>query len=200
MTHLPPVSICIPCGDTVKAEFAHCLSNLTLKLGQAGVSVWVHTRKGSLIAAQRQRLAEEAMSIGSAGILWLDSDMVFPHDIYHQLIRREKPIIGAAYSVKDETGNSTAMIDHDGRLERVNAGTGIRQVDACGFGALYMDITVIEKLPRPWFQTTYDYEYEYHNGEDVFFCELAREHGYEIWVDMDLSKQVGHIGSKDYRL
>ena len=200
MTFLQPVSICIPCGDSVKAEFSLCLANLMKKLGQDGVGTWVHMRKGSLIAAQRQRLAEEAMSVGSHGILWLDSDMTFPSDIYHQLMRREKAIVGAAYSVKDESGDSTAMIDHDGTLERVNAGTGLRRVDACGFGALFTDITVFEQMPRPWFQTTYDYEYEYHNGEDVFFCEQARDRGYDIWVDMDLSKQIGHVGSKDYKL
>lgn len=194
------LSICIPCTDVVKAEFSLCLANLTKRLSSDGIESWVHMQKGSLIASQRHRLAEEAMTMKSFGILWLDSDMTFPAGIYNKLIKHEKPIIGSPYSYKDNKKRSTATIDHNGILEYVDKGTGIRQVDSIGFGAIYTDIDVFHKLPRPWFQTTYDYEYDYHNGEDVFFCELAKEHDYEIWADMDLSKQVGHIGHTEYKL
>ncbi len=32
-------------------------------------------------------------------------------------------------------------------------------------------------------------------GEDIYFCIMAKKAGYELWCDMDLSLQVGHIGS-----
>ena len=35
-------------------------------------------------------------------------------------------------------------------------------------------------------------------GEDVYFCTMARVHGFEVWVDHDLSKEVTHIGQFEY--
>ena len=35
-------------------------------------------------------------------------------------------------------------------------------------------------------------------GEDYYFCERAREAGFEIWCDGDLSRELAHIGQKAY--
>jgi choline kinase len=164
------------------------------------VQVHLHMRKGSLIAEQRQQLAEESKTVGSQEILWLDSDMQFPFDLYKRLHTHNKTIVGTAYSTKTERSRSTAVIETSGMIEYLSSGTGLQRVDAFGFGAVLMQASVFDGLPRPWFNTSYNYEYDYHNGEDVFFCELATEHGYKLWVDMDLSRELGHIGSKDYRL
>jgi hypothetical protein len=79
------LSICVPCGDTVKTEFSYSLSKLMAVLSANDVQVHLHMRKGSLIAEQRQQLAEESKTVGSQEILWLDSDMQFPFDLYKRL-------------------------------------------------------------------------------------------------------------------
>ena len=32
-------------------------------------------------------------------------------------------------------------------------------------------------------------------GEDEYFCYYAREAGYDVFCDMELSTEIGHIGS-----
>ena len=36
-------------------------------------------------------------------------------------------------------------------------------------------------------------------GEDVYFCKLARERGFDVFVDHDLSKDCGHVGMLEYK-
>jgi hypothetical protein len=33
-------------------------------------------------------------------------------------------------------------------------------------------------------------------GEDFLFCDRAREHGYEVWVDPTI--KLGHMGVQEY--
>jgi len=55
--------------------------------------------------------------------------------------------------------------------------------------------SVFESLPQPWFMEDPIKEI----GEDVHFCNLAREHGFQVFIDHDLSKDVMHIGEFEYR-
>jgi hypothetical protein len=81
------LSICVPCRDHVNAEFAYCLSELTSELTRQGISYVLRMRKGSMLPEQRAHLAAEALEAKSDHILWLDSDMTFPNDIYNLLLK-----------------------------------------------------------------------------------------------------------------
>jgi hypothetical protein len=35
-------------------------------------------------------------------------------------------------------------------------------------------------------------------GEDVFFCKKARELGHKIYIDHDVSHEIGHIGTFEF--
>jgi glycosyltransferase involved in cell wall biosynthesis len=37
-------------------------------------------------------------------------------------------------------------------------------------------------------------------SEDTNFCRKARRHGYQIWADVDLLRQIGHIGEHTIRV
>jgi hypothetical protein len=36
-------------------------------------------------------------------------------------------------------------------------------------------------------------------GEDVFFCQKAAAAGFKIWIDHDVSKEIGHIGTFEFK-
>ena len=65
-------------------------------------------------------------------------------------------------------------------------------------GCLLIRMRVFDKIPKPWFSTRI--EGEKIQGEDYYFCDRAREAGFEIWCDGDLSREIGHIGQAVYRL
>jgi hypothetical protein len=35
-------------------------------------------------------------------------------------------------------------------------------------------------------------------GEDIYFCKLAQAHGFKVYIDHDLSKEVRHTGTMDF--
>ena len=82
----------------------------------------------------------------------------------------------------------------------MNAGkaTEVRDDFAQRGGMLMIKRAVFEKLRKPWFETCYREEHDDWLGEDVYFCIRAREAGFGIWVDHDLSKQVTHQGIYEF--
>jgi hypothetical protein len=66
-------------------------------------------------------------------------------------------------------------------------------------GAMLMRTDVVADLPRPWFRHGLNAQGG-DIGEDVGFCRALRAAGHMVYIDHDLSKQVGHIGQHTYRL
>lgn len=195
------LSICIPCRDHVNAEFAYCLSELTAELSKQGISYVLHMRKGSMLPEQRSHLAAEALDVKSDYILWLDSDMTFPNDIYKRLLDQDKDIIAYTYATKDKLHGSVAFRDVNGVAERVFQQHGEAvEVDAVGMGIMLTKTSVFTYLPKPWFQFYWDHQFQYYNGEDIYFCEQLREAGYSVYVNFQDSVLIGHCGTYEYKL
>jgi hypothetical protein len=58
--------------------------------------------------------------------------------------------------------------------------------------------SVFERIEKPWFPITWNEENGDYTGEDWNFCAICQENGIDIYIDHDLSKQIGHIGSLTY--
>jgi hypothetical protein len=70
------------------------------------------------------------------------------------------------------------------------------KADYTGFGWMLIKKGVFESLPYPWFQPLW---VEYKVGdktirdfsmEDVAFCKMIKEKGYDVWIDPNII--VGH--------
>jgi hypothetical protein len=83
-------------------------------------------------------------------------------------------------------------------VETTEASHGLEAVDATGFGCLLMQTDVVETLGRPWFRHGLN-DGGGDVGEDIMLCRGLQRAGYTIWIDHDLSKQVGHIGQYIYQ-
>ena len=84
------------------------------------------------------------------------------------------------------------------RIHTTPASTGLDVVDSVGLAVCLMRTDVVADLPRPWFRhgltaTGVDL------GEDITFCRALTQAGHAIWIDHDLSKEVGHIGQYTFR-
>jgi hypothetical protein len=161
----------------------------------------LYTSHGTLIASQRMELARQALEEKADYLLWLDSDMRFPKETIGHLILRDKPIVAANYATRRMPVKPVAMMDDDGKIGRVYTAPdseGLQPVDYIGMGVMMVKREVFEKLDAPWFAIPYSTVGSHYIGEDVFFCRKAREAGYEVLVDHDLSHQVKHIGTFEY--
>ena len=198
--------ICIPSGDLVCADFMMSLTNMVMQLFMTpmaadSLSVKIINKRGSLIVDSRESLVEKALLEGATHILFLDSDMLFPEDALHRLFSRNEPFVAANYVQRclPTRPNAISMLD---TVKHTNDDdTGLEEVKSVGFGLCLIRAEVFDAMPRPWFDT-----YWYTNdkgkrliiGEDVYFCHKARHAGYKVYIDQDLSKKVGHIGTMEY--
>jgi hypothetical protein len=196
------VAILVPARDTVMTSFAYDLARaMSFHTATTDDRVLLYTSHGTLIASQRMELARQALEEKADYLLWLDSDMRFPRETIGHLMLRDKPIVAANYATRRMPVKPVAMMDNNGEIGRVYTAPdseGLQPVDYIGMGVMMVKREVFEKVEAPWFAIPYSTVGNHYIGEDVFFCSKAREAGYEVLVDHDLSHQVRHIGTFEY--
>jgi hypothetical protein len=197
------VAILVPARDTVMTSFAYDLARaMSAHTATTDDRVMLYTSHGTLIASQRTELARQALEAGADYLLWLDSDMRFPKETIGHLLSRDKPIVAANYSTRRMPVKPTAMVDDGsgnvGRVYTAPDSEGLQPVDYLGMGVMMVKREVFEKLEQPWFAIPYSTKGGHYIGEDCFFCTKAREAGFEVLVDHDLSHHVKHIGTFEY--
>jgi len=192
------ISICVPCRDQVHTLFTRSLVNLTNRLTRKQIDFQLHLFAGSVICESRTRLVEEALSVGSDKILFLDSDMQFSADILDKLYSHNKDIVAGQYSTRYAPYQTVAFMDPNNIDVRLDISKGLHKVWAVGMGCMLIDIDVFHTLPKPWFAHEYNKINDTFSGEDIYFCNQAMHHGVDVWVDADV--QLAHIGTKGYTL
>lgn len=192
------LAICVPARDTVHVGFAKCLANLTARLSKDGVDYELIINLGTVIPQQRNTIAEIALEKGCDYLLWLDSDMHFPDDIFYKLKSHNREICAATYSTRIKPQRSVAFLDRNNLDLRLKKDTGLHKVFAVGMGCMLVSSIVFENIPKPWFQYLWNEDTQDLSGEDIYFCSQATDTGFEVYVDADVSKQVAHYGSKAY--
>ena len=186
--------ICIPCMDTVPAQFAQSLSTLN-KVGDCAIAMEI----GSLIYNARNDLAIKAIENGFEYVLWLDSDMSFAPDtfqkLYDTMIETNADIVSGLYFRRVPTYTPVIFkklsIDGDGlKWENYNDYPGETfEVEGIGFGCVLMKT-----------ETLLSVALKYNNmfsplsnvGEDLSFCWRARQCGFNIVCNPKI--KLGHVG------
>lgn len=150
---------------------------------------------GSGLAMNRIKLCKKAIDKGCTHILFLDDDMRIPMTTLMVLLLRNKDIVAANCARKELPPRSTSK-GFDGNCVWTRArSTGLEEVASVGTGVMLIDLAVLRKLPQPWFCEDPVKEI----GEDVYFCKLARAHGFKVFIDHDISKDVYHMGGFEFR-
>jgi hypothetical protein len=194
------VKIGVPARDTVMTGFFHSCAMLVAQSAAAGIEVSLTTSAGTLICDQRNNLAKSVVEEGHDFLLMLDSDMRFPSNALTRMLDRNEAIVTANYSTRRAPAEPVAF-KSIGTLEKLYTdedSTGLEECAANGLGVALIHRTVFEQTPKPWFYIPYLPEQDGHWGEDVWFCNQVRKAGFPVFVDHDLSKEVRHIGMREY--
>lgn len=180
------IAICTPSRDSVQATFAY---DLVRMIQATEVSCIFTISLGSSIQNNRTHLVRECINNGISHILFIDSDMCFPPYTANRLLKHDRDFVAAnciqRLEDKPTAFKNGSWIDSRGKK-------GIEKVDSVGFGVALIKTYIFTSLGEPWFGTPFDGKK--YVGEDVFFCKKATEHGVEIFIDHDLSKDVRHSG------
>lgn len=191
------VAICFLSGDTVHADFATSLVHLIAHtmMTRPDVQITTINTKCTIISDGRNIAVEGAISAGCTHVLFIDSDMAFPHDALLRLLDRDRLVIGATYmSRRSHPIHGHSLMHQEKDDAPVSLGSDIRQVAHMPTGFLLINLEVFKTLPKPWFWFGYTQNLNV-IGEDYAFCSGVLKLGLDIWLDADLSKQIGHTGS-----
>lgn len=202
------VFIGVPSQESWKADFGMCMVQLTAMLSQpfhSGAakirSCRIWNTKGSILPRSRTTLVRQALQGDYSHILFIDSDMTFPADLLQRLLDRDKAVIACNCPVKALPSSPTARLKGGERGEplfSVPDDLGIRQVWRVGTGIMLVRTSIFRQLSEPWFPIMWNEKLQDYIGEDWAFCEKLEQADIPIYVDLQMSKQIGHIGSFIY--
>ncbi len=200
------LNVLVPSHGGWTADFGHCVAMMSAALmaqqPYPDMDYAVTIESSSMLVRTRTDLVKRALAQGATHLLCLDADMTFPMDAAHRLLRWDVPIVGCNYIRKAEPFTPTACgLDgkpvYSGGQHGADA-RGLKGVRHLGFGVILIKAEVFQALPQPWFLMPYAEDQGRFTGEDVYFCHLARSRGFDVFVDHDLSREVGHVGPYEF--
>ena len=205
------LGLVLPSLQTWDADFGISLLQLTLMMARVRVpgyennALKIFNRRSSMIPKSRQELVQDALKENCSHVLFIDSDQVFPSSLAHRLAKHREMVVACNVATKSQ-GNSipTARAKPGpgewwgGHTVYSNHKHGIEKIWRIGFGVILINLQVFKNLPLPWFNNKWYDEYQEFLGEDWFFCELMEKQGVPIYIDHDVSREIGHVGKWIY--
>lgn len=192
----PSLAICTPSGREPRWPYTFCVARLMGGL-RSFSRVTLQIELGYATDSARCRLVKLVKADNYTHTLFIDDDMSFPADAAERLLSRDKDIVAANYTCRVFPVMPLASIDGSRIFSKGK--TGLEEVHAAPTGMMLIKNTVFDKLEMPWFQTTFRPEHpDDWMSDDVWFCARARDAGFKVWIDHDLSNEIAHVGGMEF--
>lgn len=193
MARFPSFIVGVPSAGLWKAEMGVSLCNMIARTTAAQVVAEVCGVQGCYVEKNRNTIVRLALESPTPvdGILWVDTDMEFPPDTLLRLMARQKHIVGCNYRERAAPhGYLGHFLDDDDR--RCYRG-GLHKMDRMPGGLMLVGMSVYHTLSPPWYRAPIE---ENDPRDDYYFSLKAREAGFGVWCDMDLTRHVVHRGEQ----
>jgi len=174
------IALGIPSNGTIKARTFYAIARM-----KTPTTVLLY--ETCYIHLGRERLAQQALDGGFSHLLFVDSDVFFEPDALDRLVAREKDIVGADYNKK--------LLPLEGTVIGAEEGDFVK-CEGIATGFLLIKTEVFKKLKHPWFFYEADEQGNCITGDDMWFCKIAREAGFDVWCDRTV--KVFHLGDYYY--
>lgn len=200
------LGICVPCLGGWKTGFGRSLVALSQHLmtwrpdpsiGIRKFRFRLYTQESSMLVQSRHNLIVAALKDKCTHILSLDSDMTFPKDTFERLLMRDKEFV----AVNATTRSYPVMhIAHDLEGRRLDSRKkyGVQKVQHVGMAVALLSTRMFSRISPPLFMMEWIPEMGSYCGEDVYFCAKVQDAGFDVWIDHDLSHEVGHLGAQHF--
>jgi len=176
-------------------EYVQSITTTLLKLYEK-YALGVGLFESPLVYRNRNQLFAQAYKDGVDYILFVDSDMDWSPGDVDKLVALDKDIAcGLYYSRKpvDQNRHLPMVMEYvDGQYEIAEVLDKPFLVDACGMAFTLIKRSVIEKMFEEYCEpfnpiiSNGDFL-----GEDISFCDRARNKGFEVWCNPDV--KIGHL-------
>jgi len=186
----------VPSGDMIHADFAMSLVNLTLQSYMEGCSIAIINQKSSIIEVGRNQIVEQAVLQGADYLLMLDSDMLFPADIFLRMKKWDKAVVCCDAVQRRAPYNQVVQLEDGSKIDHENCVEDIVKLKGASTACMLIDMHKLAGIEGPWFVV--EWKDNKFLGEDYYFTKLLKEKGIDIWCDVALSKRIGHMGNKAF--
>lgn len=172
-----------------------CLEGLSIPSGVQVKYLNVHGRK---VDDAYNYAVQEALQDKADYVLTVEDDTFPEPGAFIKLMEliRQHPnaAVGAWYPKREETKEGVhIIIGPDGKRKHLPSDGNVHSVYTIAMGCTLYPIEMFMKIPYPWFKTTENL------SQDSFFSQLAREAGYELFVDTSIKcKHVDRVTGKIY--
>jgi hypothetical protein len=156
-------------------------------------------RRRDSIHTSRTALVRQVLELTqSTHVLWWDSDNAAPINGLDRLLARDKDIVGTFYRKRLPPYEMVGTFYPESRLEE----NGLRKAAVMPHGFCLVKRSVYETMAAPWYRHSYADDLKCARnpdgaiGEDAYFSVQAMAAGFDIWCDTELTKEIGHVGTK----
>ena len=180
----------------VHSGFAFSLTQLIKTSENAGIETFLFFNSGSVLLNQREKLVTSSLEVESDYILWLDSDMTFPSTTLLRLLSHDKDIVGCNYMKRSNPQTPVAykkIGDWDSWVS-LDEQEDLVKVEGVGMGCVLTKTDLFKKINKPFFEFTYNKETDDWLGEDFNLFTKFRDIGESLYIDTNLSREIGHLG------
>lgn len=207
--------VAIPCYDgKVNIKTAFAIAELVPKLDKMGVQIHLaHVSGCSIITKARNNLVRNFMESDCTDLLFVDADVIINVNAVTRLLALStgKDVVAGSYPRR--SADSKFFLDFylndGGELEFDEH--GLLRVESVATGFMLIRRHVIQhmydKHPEWAYKLNEEGEQEIavfdfaiidgqYIGEDYLFCRRAREEGFKIYLDPDIS--LPHIGTQEF--
>jgi hypothetical protein len=196
--------ICVASPSPEKTDYRYNIALIELIVQNSPLlQMRLHKAVSSRIAVNRNNIVRDARAVGATDILWIDTDSKFPINGLLRLLEHDKDIIGATTCQRNGDGIPVGT-----QLE-IGVQAPLIKMAMIGFPFILTRMSVFDKMDELWPQGKGVYFAEPPRwkcpeintvndgliGEDEYFCHLAISAGFDIWCDMEMTTEIGHIGS-----
>ena len=215
----PSLHIAIPCYDSVKINTMISIVKLVKELTMAGLKFEINTMKSPYIAYARNILTAKFLQREEDYLLFIDSDLEFEPECVLKMLITEKDVICTPYRVKTNEPDSVkyTVSIQDPKNVKIFQG-GLVEIDNGPAGMMLIKRTVFEKMIKDYpdkeikvntNEDTFPNDLRVYNfwdsnfkdgvwkGEDIYFCDLARQSGFKVFANLDST--LTHHGSFGYK-
>lgn len=200
MANKPKVIIGMPATDIVRARTAHAIGCAVI--ASKGLVVDFLLKQSCELASARTWLVQEAIRQGATHLLFWDSDICPVNttegegfNIIEKMLAHKKPIVGVQYNKRKFPLEPVYSSHHKEWQDKVSE-TELFPAQFAGTGFMLIDLSIFQNMKGPWFSFGRDSQGALALGEDAWFCNTARDNGFETYIDPTL--KVLHVGEYMY--
>ncbi len=177
------------CGDSMVSDTAHAIACDVM--GTPEVIDFL-MRKSASLTASRTWLVKRAIELGATHLYFVDSDVVPPIGTIKRLLSHKKAIVAGVYNKRKFPIEPTyAPLEEGGESE-----TELYKAKHVGTGCMMIDLSIFKEIKDKWFNFGVNAEDDIVIGEDAWFCYVARDAGFDTWIDPII--KVRHMGLYPY--